>query len=370
VPGLRRIFSFLFLFPLFTALPVLSSAEEAESGSVTVTAVGDVMLYCGPIEEVYQAVAKRHPREKDYIYDFPFKNVKPYLQGIVFCNMEGPLTDHDPVPFKGKDEIFYFSVPSRFGKALKNAGFKVASVANNHIKDCGTEGIEDSIRNLKKWGIRAVGAGPNNSAARKPVILKQNGLRVAFLAYDLVPPKPVWADSKNPGAAHANTKGICRDVAAAKKKSDVVLVSLHWGPQVYFEKDVMPADDRMDMAHAIIDAGASAVLGAHSHMVEKIERYREGVIFYGLGNFVFGSTYKSYHPYSVIAQLTLDRDGLVDYQVIPLLINPSQVNYCPRLLEGKQKDDFEKRICMEPVKDNTWVDVAKARVVPTPSLGN
>jgi poly-gamma-glutamate synthesis protein (capsule biosynthesis protein) len=140
-------------------------------------------------------------------------------------------------------------------------------VANNHIRDCGVEGIQDSIRNLKKWGIKAVGAGMNNHEARQPVIVKQNGLRVAFLAYDLVPPQSVWADSKCPGAAHATTQGICRDVAAAKNKSDVVLVSLHWGPQIYFEKDMFPDDDRIDMAHAIIDAGASAVLGAHTHML-------------------------------------------------------------------------------------------------------
>jgi poly-gamma-glutamate synthesis protein (capsule biosynthesis protein) len=242
-------------------------AGSANTGAVTVSAVGDVMLYCGPIEQVYQTVAKRHTKEENYIYDYPFQKVKPYLQGIVFCNMEGPLTDHDPVPFKGKDESFYFSVPSRFGRALKGAGFKVASVANNHIRDCGVEGIQDSIRNLKKWGIKAVGAGMNNHEARQPVIVKQNGLRVAFLAYDLVPPQSVWADSKCPGAAHATTQGICRDVAAAKNKSDVVLVSLHWGPQIYFEKDMFPDDDRIDMAHAIIDAGASAVLGAHTHML-------------------------------------------------------------------------------------------------------
>lgn len=330
--------------------PVITKAPTPEAGPATVSAVGDVMLYSWPIENVYEALEKLHKKDKEYIYKYPFKRVKPYLQGIVFCNMEGPLTDHPPVHFTDKDEIFYFSVPSRFGKSMKSGGFKVISVANNHIKDCGIEGIRDSIKNLKDNGILAVGAGENNAKARKPVLMKENGVRIAFLAYDLVPPKSVWADDKTPGAAHADTEGICKDVKEAKKISDVVLVSVHWGHQIYHEKDISPSKQRKTIAHAIIDAGATAVLGAHSHAVEKIEEYHGGVIFYGLGNFLFGSTYKKLHPYSIIAQLKLGPKGLLGYKVLPVLISPPLVNYCPKLLEGKDAEEFLAKIKMNSSK--------------------
>jgi poly-gamma-glutamate synthesis protein (capsule biosynthesis protein) len=314
---------------------------KTEEPMVTLTLGGDVLLDHWPIRKIYQRIQDR--KDPNVVLDYPFQKLKPFLQGIVFCNAEGPLTDWGPQPFADKDEKSYFSVSPEFGKSMGRAGFHVVSLANNHVRDCGPKGVLQSIQVLKGNGMTPVGAGKDDVSARQPVFIERNGLRVGFLSYDMVPPKSVWAKPAHPGAAHSELKGMLQDVKAARAQCDLLVVNFHWGVEFRHQSLVKPpSSSRVKIAHALIDAGVNLVVGEHSHSIERMERYKNGLIFYGMGNFVFGAATREGHPESMVLQVDLTRKGVQDYRVIPILISPQKTRYQPFPLEGEQKERFLK----------------------------
>jgi poly-gamma-glutamate capsule biosynthesis protein CapA/YwtB (metallophosphatase superfamily) len=98
--------------------------------------------------------------------------------------------------------------------------------------------------------------------------------------------------------------------------ADRVIVSLHWG----IEYMPIPAPSQIDIAHGIIDAGSSVVLGHHPHVLQGIEEYNGAVIAYSLGNFVF-STWLPETRSSVILSISLDKEGPVKFDIVPVIIN-------------------------------------------------
>ncbi len=315
-----------------------------------VSAVGDLTLAHWPVYGIYARLERRAAWDPDAPYRYPFERVKPALRGIVFGNMEAPLTDRGIVHFPDKNEPFYFQVPARFVRTFVLAGFDVLSLANNHIKDCGAAGVLDSVFTLTANGIAAAGAGADDRSAREPVILTDNGVRVGFLAYDLVPPVSVRAGPRTPGAAYADTGQMRDDIRAARARADAVVVSLHWGPE-YGDETRMPppAATRVALGRQLVDAGADAVLGHHSHAVERIERYRRGVIAYGLGNFVFAGTSLNAHKLSVIVRLVLGGPGLPVLRAVPVRIEPRTMKYRPEILApGPERDAFLLRLGLPP----------------------
>ncbi len=192
---------------------------------------------------------------------------------------------------------------------MRDAGFSVVSWAGNHCLDWGPDGFNDTIDNLRRAGLRVVGAGAQLAAARAPVIVEQSGVRTAFLAYCSILPAHYWADERRPGCApmraftvyepiepdqpgtparihtyahREDLAALCADVEAARAQADVVIVSLHWG--IHFVPAVI-ADYQTEVGHAAIDAGADLILGHHAHILKGIEVYRNKAIFYSLGNF-------------------------------------------------------------------------------------
>ncbi|HVZ79466.1 MAG TPA: CapA family protein [bacterium] len=317
------------------------STGTAAGPGVTLTLGGDVLLDHWPIRKIYQKIAD--PKDPDVVLDYPFQKLKPLLKGIVFCNAEGPLTDRGPQKFSDKDEKSYFSVPREFGKGLARAGFTVVGLANNHIRDCGPQGVLQSIQTIREDGMEPVGAGADDESARRPVFVERNGLKVGFLSYDLVPPKSVWAKAKHPGAAHAELPGILSDVKAARAQCDLLVVNFHWGVEFRHQGLVKrPSAERVKIAHALIDAGVNLVVGEHSHSIERMERYKDGLIFYGMGNFVFGAATREGHPESMVLQVDLSRQGVLDYRVYPILISPKKTHYQPFPMEGEEREKFLK----------------------------
>ncbi|MEK7475288.1 MAG: CapA family protein [Candidatus Coatesbacteria bacterium] len=310
-----------------------------------VTAVGDILLTNWQTETLYRSLSRWLSFNPDAEYVYPFKRIRTELRGIVFGNLEGPLTNLPIREFDDKDEPYYFGVPSRFVRTLQLAGFRVLSLANNHVRDCGPAGLLDTMRVLRAAGIRPVGAGLDDRAARAPVLAEDNGIRVAFLAYNLVPPASVWAGPRHPGTAHPTESAMVYDVRTAARRADAVVVSLHWGREIADESQMpLPSESRVALARRLLEAGAAVILGHHSHAVERIERYRRGIICYGLGNFVFAGTQQSGHPHSVIVRFTLGRTALPEVQVIPVLIEPERAKWSPRPMSGAARAGFLARI--------------------------
>lgn len=302
------------------APPVASPAPPTE---VRIAAVGDIMLG-----------GTAAPEMRQYGYDYPFEQTRDILKQaqIIFGNLEGPLTDGGATGV-AKQYVFR-SPPDKVAPALARAGFNVVSLANNHTLDYGPEGLEDTRAVLEKAGIRHAGAGRNTAEARQPVYMVAGGVTVAFLAYSLTLPEEFWAGADRPGTAFGHEKHVRADVAAARATADIVVVSFHWGQEGKTEL----RDYQTQLGRAAIEAGAAAVLGHHPHILQGVERYKDGVILYSLGNFAFGS-YSNTATRSVIALLTFRNGQWHELRMIPLNVRNAEVVFQPRPLTGGDADE-------------------------------
>lgn len=296
-----------------------SAAEEAE---LVISAVGDIML---------DGTAR--PVMTEQGYDYPFVKMLPYFSGaqIIFGNVEGPLTDRG-APEEDKTFVFR-SPPTKVGAALKAAGFNVVSLANNHTLDYGADGLMQTIETLDAAGILHTGAGADLMAARQPALIQVNGLKVAILAYSMTLPENFFAGKNKAGTAFGHEAQVSADVMAARKQADIVLVSFHWGQEGKTEL----RDYQTRLGHIAIDAGASAVIGHHPHILQGIEQYKDGIILYSLGNFAFGS-YSMKSARSAVAQLRFRNTRLQSVRLFPINVNNFEVQFQPQPLAGAAGD--------------------------------
>lgn len=239
----------------------------------------------------------------------PFQRVRDLVLSadIAFANLEMPLSRRPPAGA--------FAGPLEFPEALTWAGFDIVSTANNHAFDAGEEGLLETMKRLDAAGVARVGSGINLEDARKSVIIERNGIRIAFLAY-------TW--SVNVGAESfvgATRSGVMpldpllvkEDIRRVRNRADFVAVSFHWN--IENTRQTHPA--ARDFAHAIIDAGADIILGHHPHKPQGIEVYKGKVIFYSLGNFIFGHTH-DYWGDGFLARLTITPQRVTKVEVLPL----------------------------------------------------
>ena len=307
---------------------------------ILLAAVGDIMLG-----------GTATPELRKYGYDHPFELTRSILKQaqIVFGNLEGPLTDAG-VPATGKQYVFR-SPPDQVAPALARAGFNVVSLANNHSLDYGPEGLADTRAALDRAGIGYTGAGQNLAEARRPVYMVADGVTVAFLAYSLTFPEEFWAGPNTPGTAFGHERFVRADVATAREKAEIVVVSFHWGQEGKTEL----REYQTQLARAAIDAGAAAVLGHHPHVLQGVERYGHGVILYSLGNFAFGS-FSNTATRSVIALLAF-RDGRWrELRLLPLNVKNAEVVFQPRPLAGPEAEQVVEHLQQLSVRHGTVLE--------------
>jgi len=290
----------------------------AKPTPLRILAVGDIML---------DASARLVMQEQGYHY--AFRQLRPMFESadVVFGNLEGPLTARGAAD--GDKTYVFRSPPFAASMALVLANFRVVSLANNHTMDYGPEGLADTMAALDMAGIAYAGAGSNLQGARRPAIVEAGGRRVAFLAYSMTLPDTFYATDARAGTAFGHEEHVREDVAAARAIADVVMVSFHWGQ----ESSTQLREYQVRLGHAAIDAGAAAVIGHHPHIVQSVERYRDGVILYSLGNFAFGS-YSS-RSSGALAELLVVGDRLATLRMHPVNVNNFEVQFQPQLLEGE-----------------------------------
>ncbi|MDZ7828198.1 MAG: CapA family protein [Halofilum sp. (in: g-proteobacteria)] len=329
--------------------PVTAEPEAgAEPGPIRITLVGDIMLG-GTATEFMQ----RHG------YDYAFAGVEPELQraDVLFGNLEGPLTNGgEPAPDK---QYLFRTPPAKVAPALARAGFDVVSLANNHTLDYGATGLFDTETALFDAGIRGVGAGRDAGAARRAAIVERGGHRVGFLAYSNTFPDSFWAAADEPGTAFGHRRHVEADVHALRPRVDTVVVSFHWGREATTElRPYQPM-----LARAAIDAGADIVAGHHPHVLQGVERYGDGIIFYSLANFTFGS-YSEIARVSAIAHVTVDRDGPRAVELVPINVYNPDILFQPRPLTGEAASTVVEHLqsLAEPLGTRLADDNGRARL--------
>ncbi len=311
---------------IITALLLLFLPHLAMTEPLNITAVGDIML-AGSGEKAY----------KKYGYDYPFDLTREILkQGdLVIGNLESPITTSAE---KLITKTFRFKADPKAAEAIKNAGFTHLSLANNHILDFGSRGLKDTIEILDSKAISHAGAGQDLFSARMSDVTSIRGIKIAFLAYSLTYPKEFFAGAERAGTAPGYASLFTADIEQAKKNADCVIVSFHWGGEGLDK----PKPYQVKIAHKAIDAGADIVIGHHPHVLQGVEQYENGVIFYSLGNFTFGSMSRS-SKRSMIARILFD-GGVKEVEVIPLNVLNSEVGFQPKPLSGKPAERAVKAV--------------------------
>lgn len=279
-------------------LPAQSPSGRSEAG-ITIAAVGDVMLGSAWPDE-----SGLPPNDgKDLL-----KEVTPILSGadIAFGNLEGPMIDggNSAKCPPGRTNCYAFRVPTRYGKYLKDAGFDVMSLANNHAMDFGVEGRSTSARVLDSLGIKhsgSIGDIAYLTAKNRKIAL------IAFSTYD--------------NAYNLNKLDTARNlVADLAAKNDIVIISFHGGAEgstkqrVPYGAEMFFGENRGDLrrfGRAMIDAGADLILGHGPHVVRGIEVYNNRLIAYSLGNFATYGKFNLTGPLglSLILEVRLAKDG-------------------------------------------------------------
>jgi poly-gamma-glutamate synthesis protein (capsule biosynthesis protein) len=172
---------------------------------------------------------------------------------------------------------------------LKDCGFEIVSLANNHAMDYRQTGMFEMRKLLREWGIADCGAGSDLSEATRVTVIRAGGLRIGMLSFlAFQSPHSRWkctpATQETAGIAEISLdpKRIRSAVAAARNACDVLAVFLHWG----IERQSVPTQYQVSMGRAFIDAGVDIVIGAHPHVLQGAEMYRGKPILYSMGNLI------------------------------------------------------------------------------------
>ncbi|HEV2912172.1 MAG TPA: CapA family protein [Pyrinomonadaceae bacterium] len=288
---------------VFSAAPapvVQVSPTPQAFDKLTIAAVGDIML-----GSTYPDASALPPEDGAKL----LREVAPILSAadIAFGNLEGPMLEGGTTSkcSPTSTRCFAFRVPTRYGKHLKDAGFDILSLANNHASDFGAEGRESSKRVLAGLGIAHSGADTRDIA-----YLDVKGKKIAVVAFA----------TNNVSYNLNDVETAKRAVTSAASKSDLVIVSFHGGaegptnqhvprgPEIYLGE---ARGDLRRFTHAVIDAGADVVIGHGPHVVRGMEVYRNRLIAYSLGNFATYGKFQLAGPtsLSLILEAEIGTDG-------------------------------------------------------------
>jgi len=308
-------------------LPFNLFAEKNEKKEIVLLAVGDIM----PTARVLPFIEKHG-------YDYPYRSTMELLKSgdLTIGNMEAPLTTSDG---RYENKKYTFKAPVETAIALKSAGFTHLSLANNHMMDYGIDGLTATLKALDDAKLNYAGAGRDLSEARRISYFEVKGKKIAFLSYSKTYPFEFYATKEKGGTAPGYVAYVKRDIRKARKESDIIIVAFHWGA----EKMETPKDYQRELAHLSIDNGADIVLGHHPHVLQGIEYYGEGVIFYSLGNFAFGSYSKSATE-SIVARITMDEGGISKVEALPINVNNYEVHFQPKLLSDRKGEQIIQRL--------------------------
>ncbi|SFI61216.1 CapA family protein [Thermoflavimicrobium dichotomicum] len=337
---------FIPAYSLLTSPDSPPSVNKDPQDQLTLTMVGD-MMFGRYIDDIIV------PNKG---YDYFFHYVAPYFKAsdYVTGNFEHPILLKDPEKYQKKDKSIHLFTREKVTEALKKANFSTVNLANNHMTDYGNEGLQETLLSFSRAGIDAVGAGRDAKDARKISIKEVNGVRIATIGISDTIPKGGAALKNRPGVGSADPKVFIPLVAKAKSSADLVIVHCHWG--VEYDSGYHPRQQAI--GRALIDAGADIVVGHHPHVLEPIEVYKNGVIFYSLGNFIFDQGWSRTRE-SVLAQYKIRKDGTVRLELHPMYIREGQPRPVTGWTSAYRREKIFNQLTEETMYTSKWDQVWK-----------
>ena len=267
--------------------------------------------------------------------DIVFENLLTELnhKDLSIVTLECPLTKtSSPIPKTGPN----LKAHPKAVQCIKAGRFDVVNLANNHIADHGSFGLNETMFLLQSNKIQYVGAGSSLSSAQNPLHVQCKGNLIAFLAF--AENEFGCADEEHEGAWPLDpVVNICQ-IRRARANADIVIVLVHGGN----EYSPIPSPRIVKTYRAFVDAGASAVIATHPHIPQGYEVYNDAPVFYSLGNFVFdwpqGDIRSPLWSKSYMARLRFHSSTVEDIGIIPY--KALARTGCLSLLDGKESDEF------------------------------
>lgn len=198
---------------------------------------------------------------------------------------------------------------------LKQAGINVLCIANNHAMQHGEAAFQDMVSNIRAAGMSAIGL--ESEKKTNVHVISHGGIDSHIFNVSMRPEE--WASDKAnlPYSNRQNETELLQEVRALRDDCPGFLIcSIHWG----LEFLDYPAPAQVELGRALIDAGVDLVLGHHSHVVQPVERYKQGLIFYSLGNFLF-DLWSENTKQTLIANVELEEGQAPRFTWVPLRID-------------------------------------------------
>jgi len=336
--------------------------EPERNDEISIMAVGDIMLgmaYPGSIasDTNLPSIIKSNPSS---IIDK--KITKLFNKSdIVFGNLECVISDS----YNGNDG--FFSTPSLVmappeAIELLNRNFTHLNITNNHIMDHGVEKVKETVKHLKQSEIVYLGDPISNKSKLKTTTVKEK--KIGFLAYNLC----VKDKEKE-----VNT--ILKQIADKRSEVDLLIVSLHWGWG--FEQIPYPSPKQIEWGRKIVDAGGDILLGHHSHVFQPVEIYKNKVIAYSLGNFIF-DMWALKNRKSGILNIKINSENRYDVKFIPVVQNNYNVTFDTKkselnnmiitnsldIMGEKKYMDWKKKVKKKHKREFLWQYISRVHKLP------
>lgn len=318
----------LFLFS-GTWIPVLhGEGDSFTSGTVLFT--GDIML-ARTVERWMDAMGSEYP--------FIGTVHRIAAADIAVGNFESSVPEvHIPTP----NYTFAFAVREKHFRALADTGFDVLSLANNHALDYGAAGYAYTKEVCLDAQMHCFG----HPTVAKPdtLVLEVGSTRVGFVPLHTLFVLPDLVE-------------ITAALEELALVSDLQIVYVHWGE----EYEPLHNARQEELAHALIDAGADAVIGHHPHVIQDVSLYQGKPIFYSLGNFVFDQYFSTEVQEGLIVELTIEKDELI-YEITPVSAIDSHSQ--PHIVDGKPAGKildalFARSSGLESVREGNMIRIGR-----------
>ncbi len=260
--------------------PVTSEERAPTYEKVTFIGCGDNIIYYGNVRDA----ASLSDGTRKYNFKPTFEPVKDKIQNadIAFINQETVMAG------EGYDLSYYprFNSPRDIGYDLVELGYDVVNIANNHMLDKGATGLSNTIDFWKQQNCLMIGGYENSDDYDTIRTMEKNGINIAFLSYTYFTNGLSKPASSPLAIPYTNDRDIIRQTALAKKQSEFIIASVHWGDEGSFK----PNAEQKRIAQLLADCGVDVIIGHHPHVIQPIEWIydKDGnktLCVYSLGNF-------------------------------------------------------------------------------------
>ncbi|MBK7055885.1 MAG: CapA family protein [Leptospiraceae bacterium] len=325
-------------------LPLLADVQKRPR-TLKILVAGDVMFNWG----------LRETRQKRG--DFaPVEGLIPlFLEAdLRMVNLETPIANSQEEMDESKSYVF--NAKPEDISLLKKINIDLVFLGNNHSMDYGKKGLEDTIENLKKENILFAGMGKNIKEAFKPNEITIRNKSLNLISVSNIGEARLFATDTKPGVAPLQLNRLKKIIEEKENKDKIQMLSVHWGVEYSPE----PTKEQIKQAHELVNFGFTVVIGHHPHIPQGVEKYKNGVIIYSLGNFLFGSR-NQYLNHNIAVMLHFENKELLFCEIIPIFGKFQDSEHLVRPLPYQEAEDFLHEYSILSQNLNTKIDIKNGR---------